>query len=299
MPEFLDSRISNRVVERNLQTRDLLTYASHRQHTMKLLSAAAADVAQAESASISILGAGNCLDIDLRALTKWFRTISLLDLDRTAVEHGPGTQLPDDDAEAASWRGVVRLIAPCDLAAPLASLRPEDFADSCHVDRICDALVAPFEPVPVDLADVVVSTCLLSQMIDGLALLSSHEHPQFVSLLQALRRGHFRRMLQLLKPGGQGIFISDLVSSESTPVLQEVSEPSLPQLLARCLSSGNFFSGLNPGIVVKELTSCSELCSECCDIQVQAPWRWQMGPRIYAVYAVTFRRRPGEASSGK
>jgi hypothetical protein len=260
---------------------------------MRLISMAAGALPAGGRSSVSVLGAGNCLDLDLKMLTEWFERINLLDLDCTAIQHGVAAQLPEGNARFSSPRNSVQLIAPIDLAMPLATLTREDLADSVRVDGICSAFLAPFETVPVDPADVVVSTCLLSQLIDGLALLVSQEHPQFVSLLQALRRGHFRRMLQLLKPGGQGIFISDLVSSESTPVLHEVSNINLPQLLSQCLSSGNFFSGLNPGIVLQELQSASGISDECRDLQVPAPWRWQMGPRAYAVYAVTFRKRQG------
>lgn len=289
----LDSAVALHAAERNLQTRKLQTYLSHRQRTMRLLSLAAQDCSDADVASLSVLGAGNCLDLDLRELSKHFSRINLLDLDFAAVKYGLDAQLPQGDPESASLRNSVRLIAPFDLATPLASLTSAQLADSDSIAGICDALAAPFDVAPAEPAHVVVSTCLLSQIIDGLALLSSHDHPPFVSLLQALRRGHFRRMLQMLKPGGQGIFISDLVSSETTPVLQEILDSNLPQLLAQCLTSGNFFSGLNPGIVMQELQSGIELRDECCDVRIEAPWRWQMGLRVYAVYAVTFRRRQG------
>jgi hypothetical protein len=289
-PESLESVVAIRVAERNRQTRDLLTYVSHREHTMRLLTAAAVSLQNASEKSVSVLGAGNCLDLDLKKLSTQFHKINLLDLDPTAVAHGFGSQLPENHSETASARDAVNAIAPVDLATPLANLTREDFADAARVDQICSALAAPFESVLVSPADVVASTCLLSQMIDGLSQLTSQNTPSFVPLLQGLRQGHFRRMLQLLKPRGQGIFISDLVSSDSTPVLKEVSDNQLPQLLAQCLSSGNFFSGLNPGIVLQELQSCSGISDQCSDVQIHPPWRWHMGPRVYAVYAVTFRK---------
>ena len=91
-PATLDSAVARQVVERNQQTRGLQTYASHRQCTMSLLSLAAAAVSHGETASLSVLGAGNCLDLDLRVLSKHFGRINLLDLDPAAVTYAVDTQ---------------------------------------------------------------------------------------------------------------------------------------------------------------------------------------------------------------
>jgi hypothetical protein len=145
--------------------------------------------------------------------------------------------------------------------------------------------------MPVEAADVVVSTCVLSQMLSAMTNLVTDKHPQFLPLIQAVRRGHLVRMLQLLKPGGRGILISDLVSSETTPALTSMSEDNLPKLLAQALAAGNFFSGLHPGVMLQDFGTAPGIASSVDSPSMTAPWRWQMGPRTYAVYAITFQKK--------
>lgn len=275
---------------RNQQTRGLETYASHRAETMKHVADAAARLNSTGGLSISVLGAGNCLDVDLEFLQGRFEKVHLWDLDRASLEHGVQSQLGDGNAENSPPAATIDLLAPFDLAAPLAGLTLASVASPEQVGPICGQLAAPLDCLPVDPADVVLSTCVLSQIIGGLHHLVPQEHPTFLPLLQAIRRGHFRRMLQLLKPGGQGIFVSDLVSSESTPTLESVADSQLPQLLAECIAGCNFFSGLNPGIILQELNTADGLRGACRNIQIHAPWRWHIGPRTYAVFAITFQR---------
>jgi len=132
----------------------------------------------------------------------------------------------------------------------------------------------------------------LSQIMESLAQLIPAEHPAFLDFLQALRRGHLRRMLQLLKPNGCGVFVTDLISSETAPELSATDNAQLPRFLAKCLQSSNFFSGLNPGLVLQDLKTEPGLAAFCRNVQIHPPWRWQMGPRWYAVYAVDFRAAP-------
>lgn len=298
MLRISDSPAALRAAERNVQTCRLQTYGSHRQHTMSLLRAAA-DKLSGNAQSIAVLGAGNCLDLDVRELTTRFRTIQLLDLDRNALEHGVAAQasveLSTTNNPPASE---INFIAPIDLAAPLAELEPGDLAGEGNADTVCGLLRSPFRTTPCAPADIVVSTCVLSQMIEALANTAGERHPHFLQLLQSVRRGHLCRMLQLLRPGGRGLFISDLVSSESAPELSQVTAADLPGLLAECLSAGNFFSGLNPGVILQDLNTCPEIAPRCQDVEIHPPWLWQMGPRTYAVYAITFMKCVVEGPHG-
>ena len=231
--------------------------------------------------SITVLGAGNCLDLDLKVLGGQFDLVRLVDIDQNAVEYGVEAQLGISNS--------VRIIAPMDLAAPLASLVANDVetADAC--ESVCLQLAHTLPILPTEPTDVVVSACALSQIMESLAQLIPADHPAFLDFLQALRRGHLRRMLQLLKPNGRGVFVTDLVSSETAPELSAIDIAQLPRFLAECLLSSNFFSGLNPGLVLQDLKTEPGLAEFCRDVQIHPPWQWQLGPRSYAVYAVDFR----------
>ena len=294
MPEEPLTSAALRAAELNTQTRALSTYGAHRQRVMQLIGLANERLSSLTDTSIAVLGAGNCLDLDLKNLAHQFHRIELLDIDRAALEFAVTSQavneLRHDGAE------VVRLIAPFDFAQPLAQLSVLDFSNPAQWLEVGERLQLPLPAMPCAPCDVVVSACLLSQLISPLVNLTTEQHPNFAAFLQALRRGHFLRMLQLLKPGGRAIFISDLVSSETTPALLQVTDADLPRLLAHCLSTNNFFSGLNPGVVLSDLQTQTPLKELARDVQIQAPWRWQMGPRTYAVYAIVFTKSAAAAS---
>lgn len=281
-----------RAAQLNAQTRVLATYANHQQQIMNLIQQCSTIATMDEQAAIAVFGAGNCHDIDLIQLATRFATIRLLDIDRAALVYGAAAQQAIRDQSGNSQPLPVVLIAPIDLASPLASVSTDAATSDANLRDIAESLQSPFSERPCPSSDVVVSACVLSQINSALLNLMNEQHPQFLMLLQSLRRGHFSRMLQLLKPGGHGIFVSDLVSSETTPAIKKVTDAELPQLLAHCLSTGNFFSGLNPGIILQDFQTWPEIASLCRDVRIHAPWRWQMGPRTYAVFAITFSRVP-------
>ena len=284
MEPLLESSAAKRAATLNAQTRVLQTYGQHRQKTMELISMAAGELSGHAERTVSVLGAGNCMDLDLPQLTTMFDNVNLLDIDREALKLGVNAAKGLSNAR-------LKIIAPVDLALPLATTTASTLSDTAAITQFCQALAAPLAVMPVEAADVVVSTCVLSQMLSAMTHLVTDKHPQFLLLIQAVRRGHLMRMLQLLKPGGRGILISDLVSSETTPQLTSTNEASLPKLLAQALATGNFFSGLHPGVMLQDLGAAPGIASFVDSPIMTAPWRWQMGPRTYAVYAITFRKR--------
>lgn len=282
--EFLrQSPVAERASRLNSQTRVLSTYGQHRQKTMSLLSSAAAERGNGDRVAVTVLGAGNCMDLDLRQLTQLFMNVSLVDLDPEALECGLRTVNE-------TQRSSIQTIAPFDLATPLAAIRKEQLTDPQFVEVLCRQLSAPFAEIPVVPADVVVSACVLSQLLSAVTHLAAEPHPGFLPLIQSVRRGHLIRMLQLLKTGGRGILITDLVSSESLPTLTSIADSELPKLLAHALATGNFFSGLHPGVLLQDLATVPEIAPQIESPAMTDPWRWQMGQRTYAVYAIGFRK---------
>jgi hypothetical protein len=283
-----ESSTSRRVLDRNGQTRDLQTYGNHRRRLMELVRSLA-DECPIDERSIAILGAGNCLDLDLAALARIYQLIQLIDLDAEALETGVSRQISASDSQAIDR---IHRLAPVDVAEPLTSLTADDFNESRVVDT-CSRLESSLDRCPGMPADHVVSACVLSQIIDALSLLVGQQHPQLPTFLQAVRRGHLKRMLDWLVPKGVGLLITDVVSSETVPVLEQVPEKQLPPLLQQCLQTGNFFAGLHPGQMMQDLTHYEPIADLVNDVAMLPPWKWQLGPRFYAVYALSFRKRSG------
>ena len=71
-------------------------YRSHREAVADLISR----TPQPGSASLCILGAGNCNDLDLVRFTSRFAQVHLVDLDRQAMDKGVQRQSPLPPAES-------------------------------------------------------------------------------------------------------------------------------------------------------------------------------------------------------
>lgn len=228
------------------------------------------------------LGAGNCNDLELQQLLDHFREVHLVDIDPAALQ------------AAANRQGVeglpgLHLHAPTDLTgiAEIVSdwkVRRPSLAD---VRQAVEVLGRHAQPIDVA-ADVVVSSCLLSQLV-GYATdaLGGDKHPGFQPLVEAIRSRHLRLMAESLVPGGTGLLICDLVSSDSMDQLPRLPDHHLPGLIEKLARDGNFFSGLYPSAL---LAACRKL-PQMTDIRLLSPWLWRLGPRrTFLVYAIRFRR---------
>jgi hypothetical protein len=99
-------------------------------------------------------------------------------------------------------------------------------------------------------------------------------------------------LVELLEPGGTGLLVTDVVSSETLPPLGSTPDEALPALLAQCLASRNFFSGTNPAPILDCLRRNSWFAARIESAEPISPWKWDLGPRWYIVYAIRFRRHP-------
>lgn len=278
--------------QHNESTRDAPICGPHRGRITGLIQSAFSQFAADMPKSVTVIGPGNCHDLDLRQLMGSCSLIHLLDLDRETVDeavqqisspiHNSGRR---DSCE-------VRVLAPVDFAWPLSEWSADRFRTS-PVNELIRGLELPLKnqesAAAIDSTSVVISTCVISQIINAISKLAGDAEALTVPLLQAVRRSHLHRMLELLAPGGVGILVSDFVSSDTVPQLASVSDSQMPGLIVQCLQTSNFFSGLHPGIVHQDAQALAAT-GQIHQIQMHPPWRWQLGPRVFAVFAVGFRK---------
>ncbi|MEO2015989.1 MAG: hypothetical protein ABGZ53_16640 [Fuerstiella sp.] len=284
-------------IDRNRDTESLTTaYTSHRDRIMHLIASTAADLSDGEDqkcSSIVLLGAGNCLDVDLARVADLFQTIHLVDLDKTAVQSVVNAHPQQTDQ--------FRVHAPADIAEPLLSLTSRDFqpeeGNREHCIKVLQALSSENGVADVPEADVVISLCVLSQIVGSLSGLIGEDHPTFVNALKALRIGHLRRMLSLLRPGGVAIFVSDIVSSDTAEQLKTATAEQMPEIVKTLVAEKNFFSGTNPSVVLSELNVLSRLATGPDTVHTIDPWTWHMAERTYAVYAFRIQKKMLEADT--
>lgn len=255
-------------------------FASHRHQVTSLLKPGS------DPSRLCILGAGNCNDLDLATLIQSHQEVHLVDLDAKALAQGTAKQNLANHARI-YLHGGIDLTGMINLMthwSPNTTLLETDIAACGDAPLHClDCLPGPFNGVA--------STCLLSQLIKTIVDTIGENHPQFLELVQAIRMGHLRLLLQLIISGGFGLLITDIVSSDSYPALASVPVQNLNQVLVQLIRKGNFFHGVNPAVLVHLLRQDPELSKQVATLEPIGPWRWNLGPRDYAVIAVKLQKR--------
>jgi hypothetical protein len=274
---------------RNRASRELWQcFAPHRQRVTELIVGGVPP--DARSPRLTILGAGNCNDLDLARLRQRFDAIQLVDCDLEAVQQGIQRQgLTVDPA--------ITLLGPVDLsgiADQIQSWSPDQPPSAQEIDRARTAAASAAAVTSFPPSNVVASVCLLSQILERLILALGPEHPRLLELVHPVRHAHLRLMIDQLYPGGIGLLITDVVSSETAPQIVEAQPLTLPGLLRELIARRNFFTGLNPAVIHSLLTTDPLLVPHVEQVAIHAPWIWDLGSRVYAVYAAQFRRRPSD-----
>jgi len=287
------NRIQHEQQRRNQQTRACWElYAEHRRRVTDLLVGYDPEAAptignEAPTSRLCVLGAGNCNDLDLPQLLTRFGEIHLVDLDAEALSAGVGAQRLDADPRVALHPGVDVIglsgrlsFWSCDRPPPLA-----------EIDAML-AAVAGDGPGPLEGSfDAVASVCLLSQLLEPIKLALGETHCQYLPLVQAVRTRHLRQVVNLCRPGGHLVLVTDFVSSDTCPELATVADGQLPALAEQLVSSQNFFTGLNPFLLKHMFASDPWLTRRVRDARLSRPWRWHFPARFYAVCAITAIRR--------
>jgi hypothetical protein len=266
-------------------------YASHRRHVTQLLLAGGS----IEHTRLAVLGAGNCNDLDLQTLAEHYREIHLVDIDGEALKRGVSQQGMVDQRQLVLYPGVDLT----GLTGWLSGWKPDSPPDASAVDEIIAGL--PTAPAfrfdsPVD---VVISVCLLSQIVESIGLSIGQQHPRFLPLLDAVRIQHLRMMAGCLRPGGRFLLVTDFVSSGTCPELAQTTEEQLPDLAKQLIVDRNFFTGLNPFVLQSLLSSDPCLSADLEHIHLFRPWLWSFPTRVYAVAAIQAVRRGGDIGSDR
>jgi len=244
------------------------SYAGHRNRVMQILK-------QQTVSKVTLLGAGNCNDVDLRKLLDVVSVARLVDIDEEALSRGKEQQgvgaEPQLDSVGRDLSGIAPLLgaSPLDLASCIAAA--EDVEWQLEGDQ-----------------DLVVSLCLWTQIVDAVADAFSSGSTAILPLLLTLRRTHLDRMIRLLRPGGQCWLITDIVSSDTVLELQ-APNVDLAALMKSLLAEGNFFTAANPLAIRQDLLS-AQFRTRIDDCQLVEPWLWNQGVRQFLCTAIGFRR---------
>ncbi|MCA9245713.1 MAG: hypothetical protein KDA42_01330 [Planctomycetales bacterium] len=268
---------------RNLDCRDQwLSYAEHRHQVMQQL-------AKSAGGRLCILGAGNCNDIDLASLLAAFNEVHLVDLDATALADGVARQSVEDERLHAY--GDVEVTGVWELLEQVAA----DGLEVTRADLLAQSLAdAPALPMPGPF-DCVVSLCLLSQLIDAVSEACGRDDSRVNDLVLKARDQHLRLLAELTTQGGTSVLVSDFVSSDTCPELLTIPSSDLPRAAQQALATGNFFTGLNPAAIASRIAKDPTMFERFGHPRIAAPWRWRLGDRMFAVFAMHWSRQSNSA----
>lgn len=257
--------------------------------------------APAKSPTLTVWGAGNTNDLDLPAICARFEIVQLIDLDLESLQRA--SQRADlSDAD----RAKLRLVGNCDstgLLPQLASLAESsgDGANDPTATFIADAVKARPRilsggETEILKTDVVVSACMLSQLIDSVFKTLGDDFERVNDVVLAVRDNHLRMLLDAVDTGSVVALVTDFVSSDTLPALNnEMSSQEFLDLVVEALNAKNFFTGTNPAALQQRLALLHDdrkgfagAETEKLKVGLTQPWRWKFGGRSFATIALVF-----------
>ena len=257
--------------------------------------------APAKSPTLTVWGAGNTNDLDLPAICARFEIVQLIDLDLESLQRA--SQRADlSDAD----RAKLRLVGNCDstgLLPQLASLAESsgDGANDPTATFIADAVTARPRilsggETEILKTDVVVSACMLSQLIDSVFKTLGDDFERVNDVVLAVRDNHLRMLLDAVDTGSVVALVTDFVSSDTLPALNnEMSSQEFLDLVVEALNAKNFFTGTNPAALQQRLALLYDdrqgfagAAAGKLKVVMTQPWRWKFGKRSFAAIALVF-----------
>jgi hypothetical protein len=283
MPDQQQNLLAANQAKYNRSTRDHWDhFAQHRRQVSALL----VPGELASGGRLCVLGAGNCNDLELPRLLETFSSIDLVDIDSDALEAAVKRQSVQDDPRIRRHGGVdLTSVAPAMAHWPEKPPGPLQFR---QVLKTLDNAPLPAIGGPFD---VILSPCVLSQICLYATDSLGKSHPRRKELREAIRRRHLRQMVEWLSPGGTGLLVIDLATTERLGTLVHSHRDRLDEVANRTVARANHFPGLDPDSLRSGLMEDPHLRGLLANIQQIPPWLWTLGPsKSFLVYALRFRR---------
>ena len=257
-------------------------YEGHRSHVMSLLK----EIQVGGNGRICILGAGNCNDIDLALLSELFSEVHLVDWDAQALHEGIKKQQVDQQSlivhSGIELTGVGHYLGRWKKAAPTSQ----------EINEVVSLLSEPHSTGIKKVFDVVLSSSLLTQLIEyPVALLGLH-HPRMEEVALHIRAAHFRLMMSLMAPAGTGLLVTELISSDTCKELPDYPEHKLAELQFELIQQEKIFTGTNSHELTPALMADPFIAPQISITRLTAPWRWQLSPtRFFLAYGFVFVKK--------
>jgi SAM-dependent methyltransferase len=263
-------------------------FRGHREQLTRLIEGSGVRAQGSGGERLCVLGAGNAYDLELEELLTRFAEVHLVDIDADAVGRARA-RVPEGP------RARLFVHAPIDLSGMFQDIERYGrmqvtaqelmLAPAAGAKRIVAALPGAF--------DVVVSTCLLTQLQLSLLQLLGDRHQLFVALREFLTLTHLRTLAALTKPGGVALLVTDLCDAALFPAGRPASDADLPALMQELVAAGSVIHSSHPELIQITLGDDPVLARAFAASELSSPWLWQNGPgRRFLVYGMRLPRKP-------
>ena len=157
--------------------------------------------------------------------------------------------------------------------------------DSGRPARTLALLAEPIRLREVErMFDVVLSPCVLSQLIVSVRDALGYQHPRYPDVRRSIQLGHARLMTRLLRPGGRAVLLVDAVSSERADRVAQLEAHETRDALATWIERGLHFPGLEPATIARVVREAAP--GAAVEVDTDRPWIWRLGERkAFVVYA--------------
>lgn len=269
-------------------------YVGHRRQTTRLVLEAAGPAASDSGATAAsprgracLLGAGNCLDLDLPALAQRFAEVHLVDIDAMALRAAV-------QAQPREVRERLVIHAPVDLSGLLDKLERWKRFEVTQSE-----LLEHHRRTALSLAqklgkfDVVLSGSFITQMQLSVLNGMGEQHQLFDAVRHVLAVTHLHTLYELTSPGGKALLVTDAVSNQSYPELDQLPSDSNPlQVLKEAIAAERLFYIARPGLYHMLQRQDPLLARNTTLSAPIAAWLWQNGPGLrFLVYGMTLTRK--------
>jgi len=239
-----------------------------------------------------VLGAGNCNDLDLKWLAEAYAEVHLVDIDRGALERAVVRQGVGENASV-KLHAPVDLTGIADLTAGWKGRKVSEAEVEAAIQRstgfgpVSDRL----EACATDGFDVVLSPCVLSQLLCGVRDLVGKDHAGWPKLKAALRARHLRDLFGLVASNGRGVLVIDLASTSAIPGLDRARDEEVDGLMRMSVRDRKCFRGLEPLEIQAAMLAEPTLRDKLGENEISRPWIWHLGfGKAFLVYGMTMMR---------
>ena len=241
---------------------------------------------EAETAKCCIIGPGCGAHLNLAQLLGHFAEVQLIDVTQEGLDLNLRAQSIDSEKlqthVLSDFAGITTVLGQLQKTSATQELKFHDVQEGIEAAMH----LAPW-PVAEEI-DIVLSTEGLGMALSATAAIVGHQHPSLPDFHHAIRLAHTQEILRILKPGGYGIVVNQLMSSKVMPSLSNIPEEKLDWVMSEVIQKNRGPTGTSPTQIRDLLLHDQAIKHELAQVHMLTPWIFDTGPVQFAMSGVSF-----------